>query len=113
MKETLDNRIQETARNEIGIEVIYDPESFITREVMVEGECPWLKNQLERSHNISMLFDCRLPDGFEIHNSAENPHTAGYLKWFYNCPDDLLNVHKSLYGDIIDAFYKGELKWKM
>jgi ADP-ribose pyrophosphatase YjhB (NUDIX family) len=112
MKETLDNRIQETARNEIGSEVIYNPDSFITREAILTKHRPWLKNQLERSHNISMLFDCRLPDGFEISNTSLNEHTTGYLKWFDRKPEDLLDAHKSLYGDIIDLFFEGELKWK-
>ena len=112
MRETLDNRIQETARNEIGTEVIYDPSSFITREVMVTEDRPWLKNQLERSHNISMLFDCRLPDGFKVNNTDADEHVAGYIKWFDQVPSDLLEAHKSLYGDIIDSFFKGELKWK-
>ena len=40
MRETLDNRVQETARNEIGTEVIYDPNSFFTREVMVTEDRP-------------------------------------------------------------------------
>lgn len=112
MRETLDNRIQETARNEIGTEVIYDPNSFFTREVMVTEDRPWLKNQLERSHNISMLFDCRLPDGFKVNNTDADEHMAGYIKWFDQVPPDLLEAHKSLYGDIIDLFFKGELKWK-
>jgi len=112
MRETLDNRIQETARNEIGSVVIYNPDSFITREVMVTEDRPRLKNQLERSHNISMLFDCCLSDEFEVRNPALNEHTAGYLKWFDHTPSDLLEAHKSLYGDIIDSFFKGELRWK-
>ena len=56
--ETLDKRIQETARNEIGTEVVYDSNSFITREALMTENRPWLKNQLARCHNISMLFDC-------------------------------------------------------
>lgn len=112
LKETLNNRIQEAARNEIDTELIYNPDSFITREAILTEHRPWLKNQLERSYNISMLFDCRLPDGFEIGNTSPNEHTRGYLKWFDRRPEGLLDAHKSLYGDIIDLFFKGELKWK-
>ena len=113
MRETLDKRIQETAMIEIGTKVLYDPDSFITREVMIKEERPWLKNQLVRSHNISMLFDCHLPDGFDVRNSSSDEHKVGYLKWFDHSPDDLLKAHKSLYGDIIDLFFKGELIWRM
>lgn len=112
MKETLAKRIQETARNEIGIDVIYNPDSFITREVIMTEERPWLKNQLVRSHNISMLFDCHLPDEFEIQNEVMNEHTAGFLKWFDQTPPDLLKTHKFLYGDLIESFFEGKLKWK-
>lgn len=73
---------------------------------------PWLKNHLERSHNISILFDCRLPDGFEVINKFADEHTAGYLRWFDKTPPNLLEAHRFLYGDIIDSFFEGELKWK-
>lgn len=112
MKETMDKRIQETAIDEIGTEVVYDSDSLITREVMVNEDRLWLKNQLERSHNISILFDCHLPNEFDVKNKATDKHTAGFLKWFDKTPSNLLEAHKTLYGDIIDSFFKGELKWK-
>ena len=57
-----------------------------------------------------MLFDCRLPDGFKVNNTDADEHMAGYIKWFDQVPPDLLEAHKTLYGDIIDLFFKGELK---
>ncbi len=113
IQETFENRIQETARREIGTEVIYNPDSFITREAIVVKERPWLKNQLERSHNISMLFDCRLPKMFRIKNNVANEHTVGFMKWFDSMPGDILEVHRSLYGDLIQNFFEGKLTWKM
>lgn len=112
LQETLDYRIQETAKKEIGIGVLYNSSNFITREAMVKECRPWLRNQLERSHNISMLFNCWLPDGFEIKNCFDDEHTPGYLRWFDYKPEKLLEAHKTLYGDIIDQFFEGELKWR-
>lgn len=112
LKETLDNRIQQTAINELGSMVIYDRDNFITRETMAAEERPGLSNQLERCHNISMLFFCRLPEGYKVENSSKAEHTQGYLKWFDHTPSDLLKAHWDLYGDIIDRFFKGEQIWK-
>lgn len=111
LRETLEKRIQETAKKEISVEVIYDRDNFITREGIVYQTRPWMKNQLVRSHNISMLFNCRLPDDYQISNNAEDEHTIGFLKWFDNKPEDILVVHEELYGDIIDSFFEGENVW--
>lgn len=108
LKETLENRIQQTAINELGSKVIYDIDNFITRETMVSKDRPWLTNQLERCHNISMLFFCRLPEGYEVKNKENDEHTSGYLKWFDHIPADLLEAHKELYGDLIYSFFEGE-----
>lgn len=106
LKETLDKRIQLTAMKEIGTRVIYDAKAFVTRELIMEEDRPELKNQLERSHNISMLFNCRLPAGFEIRNETENEHSGGYMKWFDHCPSDFLDAHKTLYGDIMNDYFR-------
>lgn len=108
LKETLDCRIQQTAINELGSKVVYDRENFITRETISTEERPWLTNQLERCHNISMLFFCRLPEGYEVKNMTADEHTRGYAKWFDCTPADLLEAHKGLYGDIIDRYFRGE-----
>ena len=110
--ETLDSRIQKTALNELGTEVEYDREHFITRETMERSFRPGLKNQYERCHNISMLFNCRLPSGFIIKNHVDEGN-EGYMKWFDHVPEDILETHERLYGDIIEKFFKGELKWTM
>lgn len=105
MRETLESRIQKTALNEIGAKVDYDTEPIVVREAFVNESRPWLKNQLERAHNISLLFQCRLPDGFEIDNGKLQEHDAGYAKWFDSIPSDLLKAHKDLYGDIFDKWF--------
>lgn len=110
--ETLDTRIQKTAIKELGTEVVYDREHFITRETMERSFRPGLKNQYERCHNISMLFNCSLPSGLIISNHVEEK-SEGYMKWFDHIPEDMLGAHRKLYGDIIDKFFKGELQWTM
>lgn len=85
LKETLDNRIQQTAINELGSKAVYDKDNFITRETMVTEDRPWLTNELERCHNISMPFFCRLPKEYEFKNKENDEHTRGYLKRFDQC----------------------------
>lgn len=107
LKESLDKRIQLTAMNEINTRVICDYQTFITRELIIaKEERPLLSNQLERCHNISMLFNCRLPAGFEVKNKSGDEHSSGYMKWFDHYPNDFLAFHKTLYGDIINEFFK-------
>lgn len=104
IQETLDTRIQKTALSEIGCEVVYDTNPIVIRESFVKEERPWLKNQLQRSHNISLLYRCNLPEGYEINNGNLQITDAGYKKWFDYLPDNLLSVHKELYGDILTEY---------
>lgn len=105
MRESLESRIQKTALNEIGTEVDYDKEPIVVREAFVNESRPWLSNELERAHNISLLFQCRIPDGFVINNRGLQKHDAGYAKWFNSLPSDLLKAHKDLYGDILENWF--------
>lgn len=104
MKESLDYRIQETARQEIGIDVSYDNSHYITREGIINYECPWMPNQLVRSHNISMLFFCQLPKGYHIENNSDREPSPGDQKWFEKMLNKLLLAHQYLYGDIIENY---------
>jgi colanic acid biosynthesis protein WcaH len=106
IKETMETRIQKTAIKEIGTEVIVDRTPIVVREAMVDTERPWLENELERSHNISFLFHACLPVGFEISNENLCENDAGYKKWFTATPVDLLEVHKRLYGDILEEWFE-------
>lgn len=105
IQETLDTRIQKTALSEIGCAVVYDTNPIVTRESFVKEERPWLKNQLQRSHNISLLYRCNLPEGYEINNGNLQKTDAGYKKWFGHLPDNLLSAHKELYGDILTEYF--------
>lgn len=110
IQETLDERIQKTALSEIGSTVIYNNNPIVTREAFVKRYRPGLKDQLERSHNISILYEARLPDEFQINNGDKSEHDVGYMKWFSGVPDDLLPEHQELYVDIIRKYLDLEEK---
>jgi len=105
IQETLDTRVQKTALNEIGTQVEYKKQPITVRESIVSMKRSWLKNELERSHTISFLYQVKLPDGFEINNGALSEHERGYLKWFSDMPTDLIVEHKNLYGDILSEWF--------
>lgn len=106
MRETLDERIHKTAITELGGDVSYDPAPIVVRESMAHGRRPWLENELERSHNLSFLYQCRLPETFQIDNRDLREHDPGFAKWFDAVPADLLPVHRELYGDVLEKWFE-------
>lgn len=111
IRETIEERVQKTAIDEIGCRVKYDKNPIVVRESFVEHDRPWLSDQLERSHNISLLFSAELEDGFVFDNGTKSEHEVGYLRWFNMMPDDLLAAHQELYGDILEEhFRRGEAR---
>lgn len=108
LKETMDSRIQKTALKELGCEVSYENNPLLVKELIIKKDRHWLKNQLERSHNISILFDCKLPEDYKIKNQNDNEHTAGFLKWFDYVPEDLLEAHKDIYKEYLTAWFNNK-----
>ena len=108
IKETIEERVQKTALDEIGSKVMYDKTPITVRESFADKDRPWLSNQLERSHNISLLFAAKLPEGYVIDNNGRQEHEAGYMKWFTNVPSDLLNAHRKLYGDVLQNIFNNQ-----
>lgn len=100
-KETLQERIQKTAESEIGTKVITNYEPIATREVIVgkEQDMP-----IKRAHHIAILYECHLPDGFEISNEGKEEQMAGYLKWFSEIPENILQVHE-VYFDVFKKYH--------
>lgn len=99
MMETIDERIQKTAINEIGCEVVYDKEPMAVFENIIMGRRDGLENQMERAHNIALLYNCRVSDSYTIDNSGKTKLDVGYLEWFDKFPDNLLECHKHLLTD--------------
>lgn len=108
LKETMESRIQKTAIKELDCKVSYDTHPLLVKELILNNERPWLNNQLERSHNISILFNCKLPEYYIIKNNTEDEHTSGFLKWFDYAPNDLLEAHKDIYSEFLINWFNKE-----
>lgn len=95
-KETIEERIQKTALNEIGTEVITDSIPIAVKNMIMgdrEGQ------PIKRAHHVAMLIKCALPEGFVVDNKEKKEKDAGYLKWFDRIPEDILKVH-DIYFDV-------------
>ena len=86
LQETFEERIQKTAISEIGCEVISSSSPAEIVPIIV-------KSMKTRSHFITFVYKCRLPDGVEISNGTRKENEAGYLAWHKGCPDNILEVH--------------------
>ena len=53
-----------------------------------------------RGHFISLLYECSVPDGFEIDNSGLSENDSGYLKWFDYEPANIVEGQKCYKGYI-------------
>jgi colanic acid biosynthesis protein WcaH len=93
-KETIETRLQKVALHELGQSVDYDSQPIKMTEMIQH-------HMVDRSHFISLLFSCRLIDGFEPSNQGLSPTSPGYLKWHDRCPDDLIACHQVHYKDFI------------
>lgn len=85
-KETLERRLQEVAKSEIGTEVSFNPapialNQFINPERDIRG------------HFISILYACSLPSSFVPQNKDLSIGDRGYLMWHDFCPDNLIKYH--------------------
>lgn len=93
MMETIDDRIRKTAIREIGCEVEYDETPIAVYQNIIRNKRESLNNQLERAHNIALLYRCRVPRNYEIDNAGKNETKEGFLRWFDKFPKNLLNCH--------------------
>lgn len=102
LKEKLHDRVIKTAEKEIGVPIKFNPVPITVREYMESDYRPTLSNQLERCHNISFLYDCIIEEGYAVPEMMDGVA----LRWFDELPDDLLETHVNLYGDIIENYFK-------
>ncbi len=102
-KETIEERIQRTALEEIGCAVEHDPEPVTVRSLIFQEKRPGLRNQNERAHQICILFKCRVPEHYVIDNGSLQPDEQGYLKWFDRLPEDMLEIYR-IYQDIFQKY---------
>lgn len=102
--ETFENRIQETARHELGSFVHFETEPIAVRNV-IRGINPRQEHPMERGHNVAILFRCTLPDDYKIDNHGLGESDNGYLKWFDTLPDDFMQI-QNVYADILTPWMK-------
>ncbi len=105
LKESMESRIQKTAMKELNCEVSFNSVPLLVKELILKDNRLNLTNQLERSHNISILFDCKLPENYVLFNSSNDEHVSGFLKWFSSVPEDLLDAHKDIYGEFLKNWF--------
>ena len=99
-KETLEERIQKTAENEIGTRVITNYVPVATKEVIIgRGQA----SPIKRAHHIAVLYECHLADGFKIDNAGKAEHDPGYMRWHSAIPADILPVHE-VYTDVFKKY---------
>lgn len=89
--ESFEQRLQKTALCELGTEVEFLPDPLAVRNVL-RGKKFSLEYPNERGHNVAILFQCRLPDGFQINNGKKTEMDNGYLKWFDKLPQDFMKI---------------------
>ncbi len=94
-KETLEQRIREVARTEIGAAVEFSRVPVaVTQFIRSDRDV--------RGHFISLLYVCRLAPDFEPENVPHPEGVPGFLKWHDRCPADLLEVQDP-YREYIEA----------
>lgn len=94
-RETSKDRIIKTAEKELGAKVEFDPNPIKLTEIFVP--------QRIRGHFISLLYNCRLIDEYDPvqFNGKKKKDDDGYLKWFSECPDDILYGQREAYGEYL------------
>ncbi len=93
-RETLEQRINKVAQNEIGAKIKFDPLPLAITQLIH----PDLKN---RSHFVSVLYQCRLPSTFIPKNKGLSAKDPGFLRWHEGCPDNLIKYHRKHYRKYI------------
>ena len=85
-KETIKKRIHNTAKNELGSKVSFKEQPIYYNEIHLR--------QKNRSHFISLLFDCKIISGPAKKNEyIKGRPYPGQWKWHNKCPNNLIEPH--------------------
>ncbi len=106
LKEKIEERIEITAENELGVSVEFDPIPMTVRETMENDNRPSLSDQNERCHNISLLYRCSVKKGYKLADKINGTP----IKWFAEIPNDMIKTHLRLYGDILESYFSEGVK---
>ncbi len=106
-KERMEDRLQKTAEKELGTRVAFDKVPIAINEVFVEQEI--------RGHFISFLYQCYLPSGYQLPQTArvEDNHLPGDMCWHDACPEQWVRGQKGIYASLFTAknVYRDEADW--
>lgn len=106
LKENLETRVIKTAEKELRVPIVFNPDPIAVREIIEPDNRPNLSNQMERCHNISFLYSCKVKNGFKVKDVVDGVK----MQWFDKLPDELLKTHINLYGDVIENYFNGGTK---
>ena len=85
VKESLHKRIEKTSIKEIGCIVKYGLQPL----TMIED----INDVKTRSHFYSFLYNCTIPDDFDISKQPYKSGGAGFLQWHDCFPNDMIIAH--------------------
>jgi colanic acid biosynthesis protein WcaH len=87
-KETLEGRIQQVAKTEVGVDRIEFEKTPLAIHQIIHP------HRDTRGHFISILYRCFLPGTFLPKNAGLAVSDSGYLMWHSSGPDNLLALHE-------------------
>jgi len=95
-KEKLMDCVQKTAITEFGAEVICRPKPIKVFEIFTSRYRDEIEDQKERAHFITLVYACKFKDETMLleRQKSEYENKPGYLKWFSELPEDLLDVQE-------------------
>ncbi len=101
--ETMQERIQQTAQEEFGCMVDFDPKPVAVRDVIrgLNGSQTYPR---ERGHNIAVLYRCTLKGEIKSCLEEETGLYNGCLKWFDKLPDNFMKI-QNVYRDVLCQWY--------
>lgn len=87
LQETVEERINRTAESELGTLVEFDSKPVEVHQIIN-------KNLKSRSHHITLVYECRVSDDYQIDNGSLGKHETGYLAWHDYYPYEMLKCHE-------------------
>jgi colanic acid biosynthesis protein WcaH len=84
-KETLEQRIQKCAEEELGTRVSYNRTPLTIEQFIIPG---WNN----RAHFISFLYECSVSENFVPDNTSKSNCDSGFLEWHTYCPSNFLKA---------------------
>ena len=87
LRETVSDRLHKVALHEMGGELASHSESPIAINQCIDHMAR------DRSHFISLLYECKLSKDYKINNKNLESKEPGYLEWHKGVPDNLIANH--------------------